>query len=51
VNLEALDVRALAKADPRGFLSNYPEGALFDEIQEVPELLSYIQVIVDEKKT
>ena len=49
VNLEAPDLRTFAKNDPRGFLSQYPEGAILDEIQNTPELLSYIQVIVDEK--
>lgn len=50
VNLEDLDVRQLAESDPRSFLEKYPEGAIFDEVQRVPSLLSYIQVIVDEKK-
>lgn len=50
VNLEDLDTRELANSDPRGFLEQYPEGAVFDEIQRLPALLSYIQVIVDEKK-
>ncbi len=50
VNLEALDIRESASADPRGFLEQYPDGAILDEIQRVPTLLSYIQVIVDEEK-
>jgi len=50
VNLEEPDVRLLAQTDPRGFLDNYPEGAILDEIQRAPELLSYIQVIVDKLK-
>ncbi len=50
VNFEALDTRVIAMEDPRRFLGQYPEGAIFDEIQRVPDLLSYIQVIVDEKK-
>lgn len=49
VNLENLDVRALASDDPRGFLEKYGQGAIFDEIQRAPELLSYIQTWVDEK--
>lgn len=49
VNLENPDVRSLALSDPRGFLSQYPHGAILDEIQRAPILLSYIQVIVDEK--
>lgn len=48
VNLEAPDTREFAQMDPREFLSRYPEGAIFDEIQRVPQLLSYIQVIVDQ---
>ncbi len=47
-NLEAPDVRQLANMDPRAFLGQYPHGAVLDEIQRVPQLLSYIQVIVDE---
>jgi len=49
VNLEAPDIQTFAKKDPRGFLSQYPDGAILDEIQNTPELLSYIQVMVDEK--
>jgi uncharacterized protein len=48
VNLEAPDVRDRALGDPRGFLSDFPEGAILDEVQRAPELLSYIQVDVDE---
>ena len=36
--------------DPRGFLSNYPAGAILDEIQNTPDLFSYIQRIVDENR-
>ena len=48
VNLENPDVRRYALEDPRGFLSNYPEGAILDEAQRVPELFSYLQQILDE---
>jgi predicted AAA+ superfamily ATPase len=48
-NLEFPDVRSMALQDPRSFLEQYPEGAILDEIQRAPELLSYIQPIVDEK--
>lgn len=48
VNLEAPDIRELALVDPRGFLDNYSQGAILDEIQRVPTLLSYIQQTVDE---
>lgn len=48
VNLEAPDIREFAIQDPRGFLKGYPDGAILDEIQHVPDLVSYIQVMVDE---
>lgn len=48
-NLEFADTRAIASSDPRGFLEQFPDGAIFDEIQRVPELLSYIQPLVDER--
>ena len=50
LNLEAPDQRELAESDPRGFLARASEGAIIDEIQNVPELLSYIQVDVDERR-
>lgn len=50
VSLENLDNRRMALADPLRFLSQYPDGAILDEIQRAPDLLSYIQGIVDEKK-
>ncbi|MCF8363592.1 MAG: AAA family ATPase, partial [Prolixibacteraceae bacterium] len=48
-NLENPDIRKFAIEDPRGFLSNYPGGAVLDEIQRAPELFSYLQQIVDEQ--
>ncbi len=50
VNLEDPDVLAFATNDPRGFLDKFPQGGILDEIQNAPHLLSFIQVIVDEKK-
>jgi uncharacterized protein len=47
VSLEAPDVRAFAIEDPRGFLSQYPKGAVLDEIQNCPRLPSYLQEIID----
>lgn len=49
-NLEIPDQRLAAQSDPKGFLNQFPQGAVLDEIQRVPELLSYIQAIVDENK-
>ena len=48
VSLEDIDQRSIAVEDPRGFLSNYPNGAIIDEIQRVPDLFSYLQTIVDQ---
>jgi uncharacterized protein len=50
VNLEAPDVRMRAIEDPRGFLAEHPGGAILDEIQRAPELLSYLQIDADEHK-
>lgn len=49
VSLENPDVRERAELDPIGFLQHHRgAGVILDEIQNVPELLSYIQGIVDE---
>ena len=47
-NLERPDTREFATSDPAGYLAQFPLGAIIDEIQRVPELLSWIQVRVDE---
>lgn len=47
VSLEDLDVREAARADPRAFLAEYVGGAVFDEVQRAPDLLSYLQTVVD----
>ena len=49
-NLEAPDQRAFAESDPRGFLAQLGEGAIIDEIQHVPELLSHLQVLADQRR-
>lgn len=51
VSLEDPDQRQRFLSDPRGMLAGYPDGAFFDEFQRVPTLPSYLQRIVDEKKT
>jgi uncharacterized protein len=48
VNMEDADNRSLATLDPKSFMQKYPSGAIFDEVQRTPHLLSYIQVQVDE---
>ncbi len=45
VNLERLDEREFASADPLRFLKQFPDGVMLDEVQQVPDLLSYIQAI------
>lgn len=50
VSLENPDTRTFALEDPRGFLSNYPNGAILDEIQRVPDLFSYLQEVLDNSK-
>lgn len=48
VLLEDPDVRAFAQDDPRAFLSLHANHVIFDEVQRVPELFSYLQGQVDE---
>lgn len=48
VNLEDLIIRGRAIADPAGFIDSLGQTAVIDEVQNVPELLSMIQVRVDE---
>ena len=47
VSLEDPDIRLAAEADPRGFLGQWRDGAILDEVQRTPDLLSYLQGIVD----
>lgn len=51
VNLEDITTRAAAVADPAGFLMSLGDKAIIDEVQNVVELLSMIQVMVDEDKS
>jgi hypothetical protein len=50
VSLEAPHVRERALADPVGFLDDHPPPVILDEVQHVPELLSYLQVAIDEDR-
>lgn len=50
VNLEHPETRAFAQDDPKAFLAQYPGKVIFDEIQRLPELLSYLQVAVDNQR-
>lgn len=51
VSLENLDIRTYAREDTRGFLKEFDEYVIFDEAQRVPDLFSYLQGVVDEKRT
>ena len=48
-NLELPDQREFATSDPHAFLAQFGHGAILDEIQRVPHLLSYLQALVDER--
>lgn len=50
VLLENPSDREFALTDPRGFLNRYNRGVIIDEAQRAPQLFSYIQGIVDERK-
>ena len=49
VSLENPQNRQFALEDPSGFLASYPDGAILDEIQRAPELLSWLQQRLDEE--
>lgn len=50
VNLEQPEIREFAQEDPKAFLAQFSGKVIFDEIQRVPELLSYLQVAVDSRR-
>ncbi|NOY09071.1 MAG: ATP-binding protein [Spirochaetes bacterium] len=50
VSFEDYDVRIFAENDPRGFLFRYSKNVIFDEIQRIPLILSYLQTHVDNLK-
>ena len=50
LSLENPDVRLRALTDPRSFLNSLSQYSILDEIQHTPELFSYLQEIVDDKK-
>lgn len=51
ISLENPDMRRFALEDPRGFLKQYKEGAVLDEVQRTPELFSYLQEVLDNSKS
>lgn len=50
VSLESPEERQFALSDPKRFLARFPQGAVLDEVQRCPELLSWLQGIVDEHR-
>lgn len=50
VSLEAPDSRRFALEDPRGFIDQFKDPVILDEVQQVPDLFSYLQVHVDEQQ-
>ena len=46
VSLENPDEREFAKTDPKRFLARFAKGAVLDEVQRCPELLSWLQSVV-----
>lgn len=47
LTMESPDSREHALQDPRGFLAAFAVGAILDEVQKAPALLSYLQEEVD----
>lgn len=47
-NLENPEIRTIAQKDPKSFFSQFPTPLIIDEVQRVPDLLSWIQVLSDE---
>lgn len=50
VTLENPSTRSFALEDPQGFLDQHKGGAILDEIQRAPEILSYLQQRLDESE-
>ncbi len=50
ISLDNLSIRALAIEEPELFLERYKPPLIIDEFQYAPQLLSYIKIIVDEKR-
>ena len=49
VSLENPEELEFAQRDPKRFLARFKEGAILDEVQRCPSLLSWIQGLVDER--
>lgn len=49
IDLDAPDERRFVESDPRRFLAGLEGGAILDEVQRTPELLSWLKVLTDEE--
>ena len=50
VNFESPSVQHEAEQNPHGFLKQYKGGAIFDEVQRVPDIFRYLQEILDNNR-
>lgn len=50
INLENISSREQIQTSPKAFLDQHIDGLIIDEAQNMPELFSYIQVVVDEQE-
>lgn len=49
INLEDPSICTMVRNDPKSFLDQYINGMIIDEVQNIPELFSYLQVYIDER--
>lgn len=47
-NFENPETREIFKNDPNEFFERITQSAIFDEVQKIPEILSYLQIILDD---
>ena len=50
-SFEDPDIRLRAQQDPRSFINEIARGAILDEVQRVPDFLSYLQGVIDNDPT
>ena len=50
VSLDDKNMREIARSNPADFLKAFPEGAIIDEAQKVPEIFEAIKLTVDNEK-
>jgi len=51
LSLEDPDLRSRALADPRGLLAQHAGDLILDEVQRAPDLLSYLQGMLDDRSS